>query len=430
MASSGSSDEDFRSRVEKIFGSLAFSRSPSSPSPASLWSLTDGDVKKREWKRDKSASYDRDEIPCASSFDELLKQQRGSRNARKQFEDELGEDGDDGRVRGEDDEFGDEWSIRASIGLDRTLDNEEEEDEYDKVALGRENAGERLYMKDVTDLGSSLGSWDTLAKSSGKMTRDPRAIHFAAKLRLKEDKAEIEKFSPSHNHSSGRREPHGESSKEDVAPKPILKRKDSSSEARASKRVRFDLGAQNDVEATTAMSEDISASPCSDNSASESTSHLGKSGSQIPDYLINPSRYTCYSCDSCIDADEKPTTQEYMDLPKFVEESKASESESMESPSANDLKKVTFIPQKRAKNISKDNNSSEVNGSSEEKELETTNQAIATMGIAAGEVEEEDGLDAMENEDPEIGKKEKRCTGSRRPDRRYRAKRSSDETDA
>lgn len=125
MASSGSADDDFQSRVAKIFGSLPFSRPSSSKfstssTPASrqqsgsVWTLSDTEVEKREWKRD---SYDRDEIPCVSSFDELLRQQRISSTARKPLEDDL-KDIDCGE------DFDGEWSIRASMGLDRTLDDE------------------------------------------------------------------------------------------------------------------------------------------------------------------------------------------------------------------------------------------------------------------------------------------------------------------
>lgn len=128
MASSGSADEDFQSRVAKIFGSLAFSRPSSSKfstssAPAtrqqsgSVWTLSDTEVEKREWKRD---SYDRDDMPCASSFDELLRQQRISSTAQKEGDLEDIDCGED--VRGEG--FDDVWSIRASMGLDRTLDDE------------------------------------------------------------------------------------------------------------------------------------------------------------------------------------------------------------------------------------------------------------------------------------------------------------------
>lgn len=120
--------EDFQSRVEKIFGSLAFSRSTSSTTTStssaaplrqtqssSVWSLSGAEVEKREWKREQLASYDREEMPCASSFDEILRQQRISSTDRKE-----GEEGGDEEFDGDDDD----WSIRASMGLDRTLDDE------------------------------------------------------------------------------------------------------------------------------------------------------------------------------------------------------------------------------------------------------------------------------------------------------------------
>lgn len=129
MASSGSADEDFQSRVARIFGSLAFSRSsssdlstPSAPASrqqsGSVWSLSDTEVEKREWKREQLASYDRDEMPCASSFNDLLRQQRISSTGGKPLE------GDDDVEEVANEDFDDEWSIRASMGLDRTLDDE------------------------------------------------------------------------------------------------------------------------------------------------------------------------------------------------------------------------------------------------------------------------------------------------------------------
>ncbi|KAH0856761.1 hypothetical protein HID58_085022 [Brassica napus] len=170
-------DEDFQSRVERIFGALAFSHSTSG---------------EQEWKREQLASYDREEMPCASSFDEILRQQRISSTDRKEGEE------------GGDEDFGDEdddWSIRASMGLDRTLDDEVRisfqlkvlefsifivnirrlKDEYDKVALGKEDGGKGVSMEDA------------ISRPCGVRIRDPRANHAAAKMRLKEDELEANK---------------------------------------------------------------------------------------------------------------------------------------------------------------------------------------------------------------------------------------------
>ncbi|WZZ85419.1 hypothetical protein YC2023_113998 [Brassica napus] len=118
----------------------------------------------QEWKREQLASYDREEMPCASSFDEILRQQRISSTDRKEGEE------------GGDEDFGDEdddWSIRASMGLDRTLD--------DEVALGKEDGGKGVSMEDA------------ISRPCGVRIRDPRANHAAAKMRLKEDELEANK---------------------------------------------------------------------------------------------------------------------------------------------------------------------------------------------------------------------------------------------
>ncbi|CAN6905058.1 unnamed protein product [Brassica oleracea] len=167
-------DEDFQSRVERIFGSLAFSRStssttstPSAPplrqtQSSSMWSLSGAEVEKREWKREQLASYDREEMPCASSFNEILRQQRISNTDRKEGEE-------------------------ASMGLDRTLiinsslnfrisfqlkvlefsifivNSRRLKNEYDKVALGKEDSGKGVSMEDA------------ISRPCGVQIRDPRA---------------------------------------------------------------------------------------------------------------------------------------------------------------------------------------------------------------------------------------------------------------
>ncbi|KFK25567.1 hypothetical protein AALP_AA8G131500 [Arabis alpina] len=394
MASSGSADEDFQSRVARIFGSLAFSRSssstvPTSSTPAasrqqsgSVWSLSDSEVEKREWKRD---SYDRDEMPCSSSFEELLREQRNSKTGQKSFEDLDCGEGD--RVECGNDGFDDGFSIRASIGLDRTLDNEEEEDEFDKVALGKESGGEGLsIMKDV------------LSQSSVGRIRDPRANYLAAKIRLKEDEMEANKLSATVDHSSRSKEPpQSEELSKVVPPKPILKRKENSSdsEARTSKRVRFDF-----------VSEETSKKPedtCSASASSKSESLQGKSGAQVPDYLQNPSKYTCYTFDPSSESNEKSPKQEYMDIPKVVEGMTTSESES--------FKKLSFIPQKKTKDIKEDgSNCSEM------------------KPIVAEDVAQDERPSATEDGDTEI-EESVSCTSFQRKGRQYRAKQSLDETD-
>lgn len=258
---------------------------------------------------------------------------------------------------------------------------QEEEDEYDKVALGKENGSEELpiIMKDA------------LFKSSGGRIRDPRANHVAAIIRLKEDEIEASKFSSSGDHPSKSKEPpHSEESSKAVPPKPILKRKENSSdsEARTSKRVRFDC-----------VYEQTSKKPEDTCSASASS----KSGTQVPDYLLNPSKYTCYSFDPSCELNEKSPTREYMDIPYAVEGLKTSESES--------FKKVSFIPQKKTNDLKED-----------------SSNCSETKPIVAGQVAEDERPSATEDEDTEIEESES-CTSFQSKGRQYRAKQSLDETD-
>ncbi|KAJ0243423.1 Protein TSSC4 [Hirschfeldia incana] len=381
-------DEDFQSRVERIFGSLAFSRSSSSSSTtssapplrqtqsSSVWTLPGTEVEKREWKRD---SYDREETPCASSFDEILRQQRISPSAsRKEGEEGGDEDFDDGG----------DWSIRASMGLDRTLDDEEEEDEYDKVALGKEDGGKGLSMKDA------------ISRPCGMRIRDPRANLVAAKIRLKEDELEANKSSPSGDIPSKSKEPtpHPEESSKAVGqPKPILKRKEScsDSEAKTSKRVRFDVVS----EETPKKPEDT----CSVSASLKSALPKGRSGAQVPDYLINPSKYTCYSFDPSSESNEKSQTQEYTDIPKDAEGLESSESES--------FKKVSFVPQKKTKDV-----------------IDDSSNCTEAKPILAGQVAETGSPIGTEDGDTEIEESES-CNSLQRNGRQYRAKQSVDETD-
>lgn len=232
---------------------------------------------------------------------------------------------------------------------------------------------------------------------SGGRTRDPRANHVAAKIRLKEDEIEANKLKDSANQNSKSKEPHPEESSKAVPPKPILKRKENSSdsEARTSKRVKFDF-----------VSEDKSKKPedtCSASASSKTVSHQGKTGALVPDYLLNPSSYTRYSFDPSCELNEKSPTGEYMDIPKGVEASKTSDSESFE--------KVSFIPQKKTKDVRED-----------------SSNCSETKPIVAGEVAEDERPSATEDGDTEIGESES-CTSFQRKGRQYRAKRSLDETD-
>lgn len=139
-------EDSFRVRVDRIFGSLASSSSSSSSfSPCanlnSLWSLTDDEVEKREWNREKDIP-DTEISIYPSKLDGFFANQRSSVDPRKRLEDDI-EDLDDDDADADDDLEGEtggrgtssrsvkpddyndeEWEIRSSIGLDCALDNE------------------------------------------------------------------------------------------------------------------------------------------------------------------------------------------------------------------------------------------------------------------------------------------------------------------
>ena len=264
---------------------------------------------------------------------------------------------------------------------------QDEEDEYDKVALGKEDGGKGVSMEDA------------ISRPCGVRIRDPRANHAAAKMRLKEDELEANKISPSGVIPSKSKEPtpHPEESSKSVPPKPILKRKEScsDSEARTSKRVRFDV-----------VTEETSKKPEDNYSVSASLKSAlprGKSGAQVPDYLVNPSKYTCYSFDPSSELNEKSQTQEFTDIPKDSKGLETSESES--------FKKVSFGPQKKTEDVREDGgNCSE------------------TKPVEAGHVAEDERPSETEGGDTEIEESES-CNSFQRNGRQYRAKQSVDETD-
>ncbi|KAL5552591.1 hypothetical protein UlMin_039992 [Ulmus minor] len=392
-------EESFRARVDKVFGSLASSRS-------SLWSITDDEVQRKEWRRPTDTSG-RDETPCSSSFDDYVMKNRGG-SRRRNFDDEEQDEGFDGPNNpGQDDQ--DEWAIRSSIGMDRTLDYEDEEDEFDKVAAGREDAGDRLYMKDVTEHGSYLNSHNVLPNSLHRHKKDSRANLLAAKLRLKEDEAEAEAQNLNSSMASAP-EVEGsdvKESKEDDKPKPILKRKTNETCSKSQKRVRFDVKESNGCEESSPISD------CG--------SLMGKSTSGVPDYLVNPSKYTRYSFESTDEVDEVQNSRAQM---KSSNREAGSE---MENASPDLPKSVTFVSRKKVTDDIAINNSENEKEKKEDEREKALNRAGFRVGIAAEE--DEGDICKMEADEPETNSEE-RCGGFRKPGRKYRTLLRSDVSDS
>ncbi|KAJ0103204.1 hypothetical protein Patl1_05410 [Pistacia atlantica] len=385
-------EESFRGRVEKIFGSLA-------PSASTPWSLTDDEVERRRWKLQEKDTSARDETPCSSSFYDFSKKD------------------------------GNEWEIRSSIGMDNTLDNEEEEDEFDKVASGRENADERLYMNDVTNRGSYLNMHNVLPNSING-TKDPRANHHSARIRLKEDEVEAQKMNFPHPGSgTAVKESHARLSEYGGQRKSILKRKNNIADSKPQKRVRFDPGCKIDGEKASEEFEYSSFSTSSMNPTdSDDGSQLAYNASRIPDYLLNPSKYTRYSFDSLSEHDEESNT--CMDLLKLVKSSKAKElAPELENASGNLPKSVTFIPKKRSGEAKAAEISNEIKGNKEDYGELSLPRAGFPVGIAAGESQHSEAI-ALDGTEPETNAATEDSSCFKKPSRNYRVQSRSDDSDS
>ncbi|CAN6551041.1 unnamed protein product [Malus baccata var. baccata] len=383
--------DSFRVRADKVFGSIPSSTS-SFPKvqQSSPWSVTGDAVERREWKRGKDAgtSSNRDQTPCSSSFLE------------------------------------DEWGIKASIGKDPTLDFEEEEDEYDKVAAGTEGVSDRLYMDEIANHGPFLNSQNVLHGSN----KDPRANFLAAKLRLKEDDAEARKSNSTLAAALPVKKQTVESPEDGGRPKSILKRKGYTSDTKVQKRVRFDPAFvahshSKEAEVRSDVNGMVSGpSPFSIKAKSKLAKYR-----QVPDYLVNPSKYTYYSFDTTAKVDEVANAQvctEYL----TPDESSNSESRSETEDSSPKLPvSVTFVPKKKRGDDNAVNDSNKMKLDREDDKTEYLKQAGIPVGIAAVEVQSD--VSAVEEE----GSQPSAPVASvcvQKSGRKYRKKTASDESDS
>ncbi|KAI3825245.1 hypothetical protein L1987_06726 [Smallanthus sonchifolius] len=317
-------EDSFKVRIDKTFGSLQSSSSSSSiqSTPSSLWCLTDEEIERNKWIQDKvESNKDNDEHlhrlkdpkPYSPIFQGLLAEPSTSGQNMESDIQELEDDDDDDDDDDEDkkklltkpdDHSNEEWDIRSSIGMDCTLDNEEEEDAYDKVAVGNEESADRFYMKDVNDYEVETDSNNELPNSFTDVIRDPRANHMAAKLRLKEDDDSARKLGLqiSENHH-------------------IQKSDQTATELKVN-----------------------------ETSGSKVATFLPQFSSRVPDYVRNPSKYTHYTFDSMDGVDEESNRKAYMDLFNSLNGSAAIEIQ--DDVSINSTTSIIFTPKKKSSDVS------------------------------------------------------------------------------
>ncbi|PSR84609.1 hypothetical protein CEY00_Acc32694 [Actinidia chinensis var. chinensis] len=411
-------DDSFRARVQKAFGSLSASQSP--------WSLADGEVEKREWNR--SRNQDDDVKPtCASSFNGGLEDEL--EDIDEENDDDDDDDDEDGGKYGDGDDK-DEWEIRSSIGRDCTLDNEEEEDEYDKLAEGRENAGDRLYMSDVTNHGPYLNSYNVFPSSVHDSPRDARANHIAVRIRMKEDEVQAEKIGPNHTSYTSMscvEEPRTNASEYGGKLKSILKRKVDEATSKEQKRVRFDPGCKYDCQEASENAKNLlRGSPSAETTASDDNTSLPRNTFGVPDYILNPSKYTCYSFDSASEVDDKSNSQVYMDFLKMIKRSKPEEFTSLSGDESSDLlKSITFVPRKKTTVATPIDSGSELKQKQETGSKQLLIQTGFPLSIAAGETQISE---VNATEDEMETNTEDMSTGFQKSRRQYRRRSEFDES--
>ncbi|KAL2518602.1 hypothetical protein Adt_14849 [Abeliophyllum distichum] len=436
-------EDSFTVRVDKVFGSLGNTASSVSVNP-SLWRLTDDEIKRQEWNRNKEEDEDEDGESEPSDYPSLNQDDSGPQPNNPETDvgetdlQELSDFEEEDEINGEtknhstntvDDEV---WDVQSLIGRDCTLDYEEEEDEYDKVAVCREVAGDRLYMKDVkvADYGfDRLNTYGELPNTFHDVVRDPRANHMAAKLRLKEDaeaagNIDSLQFAGNSVVQDVETEDLNQVEVDGYNPKSILKKRGSHIEShidsKTEKRVRFRLNSecstQNHEEQQASGASDLVSEPCSrdDVAAPQEASDLLEYSSGVPDYMKNPSKYTRYTFDSSEDMDEQSNQKAYMDL--FHQLRKGNTENSLQDDTCSDIPKlVVFTPKKKPEDDFMVKTRNESLGDNSKKGL--------PLGVAEEDAQDSE-VSAMEEDEPYIAI-DKGSSSLQKPGRQYRSRTST-----
>ncbi|KAK4400210.1 hypothetical protein Sango_1127100 [Sesamum angolense] len=411
-------EDSFRVRVDKAFGALGGSTPSSVGVSPSLWSLTDEEIQRREWNRRKEEAEEGDDgVESGSSvvrnqLDSDLQDLSDCEEEEEEEEEEEDDEGVDGekKKRRRNNSSSAETSVdeyldvQSNIGRDCTLDYEEEEDEYDKVAVGAEQTGDRLYMRDVkfADYGiDEPNTYGELPNSFKAAVRDPRANHTAAKIRLKEDAeaaGSLDTLQLSDNHAAN-------AETEDIKkgeldgdnPKPILKKRENSMDSKSQKRVRFMIDPESRIqtheEEQSVGASNLLSEPHSGDyrAVLEQASDLSQFSSAVPDYIRNPSKYTRYTFDSSDDMDDQSNRKAYMDF--FDHLRKRNTGSSEDDSSVEIPKSIMFTPKRKPEDDSM------VRSQSEHNTGDNVKNKSWSIGVTAEDTQESE-VSAMEEDEP------------------------------
>ncbi|KAK9064696.1 hypothetical protein SSX86_016078 [Deinandra increscens subsp. villosa] len=371
-------EDTFKVRIDKVFGSLQTSSSSTqsnSSSLSSLWCLTDEEIERNKWIQDKVDRHKDDDEqihrlnnpkPYSPVLQGLTAETSNSNlNIESDIQelDDEEEDEDENRkpeLTKPVDHSNEEWDIRSSIGMDCTLDNEEEEDAYDKVAVGNEESANQFYTKHVNDFEVEIDSTNELPNSFTDVIRDPRANHMAAKLRLKED--------------------------EDSA-----------------RKLGLQISANNNInvsnQTATRSKEPLVMSEIPESKVATFLPHVSPS---VPDHVLNPSKYTHYTFDSKDGVDEESNRKAYMEFFGSLKGSAAMEIQ--DDVSTDSARPIIFTPKKKSGDVSMKH--SKLDGHEDKK--------VVPISIAEGEV------CMMDEDEPEIAPR--KSSSLQKSGRRYRTK--------
>lgn len=296
--------DSFSVRVGKTFDSLP-------GSSASAWSLGDEEIERRQWNRNKGSPEPEPELHQyhTNSKDDfgnelendlldllddeyLLKEEEyQEEHLLRGLSSQSYESNTNPQFK-PDDYDEEQWEIKTSIGLDCTLDYEDEEDEYDKVAVGMEKAGYRFQMNEYVndDYEIDLDEVPNLLKD---VTGDP--LENGLKLLLKRMSID-----------------------------------DQLASSTSEKRVRFPNEEKHEG------SKD-------------------RWSAAVPDYLRNPSRYTHYKIDSSSDMDDESNKQAYLNFCMHNLSLIKSNTREVEDDSCIGVSKpVALVPRKKSTDASKE----------------------------------------------------------------------------
>ncbi|KAL6568836.1 hypothetical protein OROHE_003577 [Orobanche hederae] len=428
-------DDSFRVRADKVFGSLGGNTASLVGVSSSLWCLGEEEIERREWNRNKEYADEEEDgdlesgpLVVRNPLDSDLQNLSGDEDEEEEEEDEEIDGGKKKRRRNNSSSdltsVHEYFDVQSSIGCDCTLDYEEEEDQYDKVAVGAEEQnGDRLYMRDVEIADyeiDELHEYVELPTTFQSVVRDPRANCTAAKSRLKEDDAEAAgNFDTLQlSDDSAAINPETEDLKKRELdggnPKPILKKGENMMDSRSQKRVRFIV----DPNSRTQTHEDQQAlETCvrEDCAVQEHAPDLSLYTSGIPDYLKNPSKYTCYAFDSSDDVDDQSNQEAYMEFLDNV--SRRNSDSSMDDLPVETPKSLMFTPRRKAGEglVGKMSESHRNSGDDNAKIKRWS------VGMTAEEISQESEVSAMEEDEP-CGEVGEGCSSSGKAGRQYRAR--------